>query len=160
MSEWVSEKSLSRVRLFATPWTVAHQAPTSIEFSRQEYWSGLAFPSPLRANNFLQTKQNLIIALKIKSNKQTSCFSTAPCMRAMSLQLCLTLCDPMECSLPGSSVHGIFQARILEWVAVCLSRRSSRPRDWTHGSYVSCIGRRVLYQSCHLGSLHCTVDSS
>ena len=39
-------KSLSHVRLFATPWTVAHQAPPSIEFSRQEYWSGLPFPSP------------------------------------------------------------------------------------------------------------------
>ena len=39
-------KSLSRVRLFAIPWTVAHQAPQSIEFSRQEYWSGLPFPSP------------------------------------------------------------------------------------------------------------------
>ena len=42
--EWV--KSLSRVRLFATPWTVAHQAPQSMEFSKQEYWSGLPFPSP------------------------------------------------------------------------------------------------------------------
>ena len=43
-------------------------------------------------------------------------------------QLCLTLCDPMECSLPGSSVHGILQARILEWVAISFSRESSRPR--------------------------------
>ena len=42
----VKVKSLSRVRLFATPWTVAHQAPLSMEFSRQEYWSGLPFPSP------------------------------------------------------------------------------------------------------------------
>ena len=41
-----SEKSLSRLQLFATPWTVAHQAPPSMEFSRQEYWSGLPFPSP------------------------------------------------------------------------------------------------------------------
>ena len=42
----VKVKSLSRVRLFATPWTVAYQAPQSMEFSRQEYWSGLPFPSP------------------------------------------------------------------------------------------------------------------
>ena len=42
----VKVKSLSRVQLFATPWTVAHQAPQSMEFSRQEYWSGLPFPSP------------------------------------------------------------------------------------------------------------------
>ena len=44
-------------------------------------------------------------------------------------QLCPTLCDPMDCSLPGSSVHGIFQVRILEWAAISISRRSSRPRD-------------------------------
>ena len=44
-------------------------------------------------------------------------------------QSCPTLCDPMDYSLPGSSVHGIFQARILEWVAISFSRRSSQPRD-------------------------------
>ena len=52
---------------------------------------------------------------------------------------CLTLCDTMGCSPPGSSVHGILQARILEWVTVSSSRGSSRPRDWTHVSYISCI---------------------
>ena len=46
LRESESEKSLSRVRLFATPWTVAYQAPPSMEFSRQEYWSGLPFSSP------------------------------------------------------------------------------------------------------------------
>ena len=55
-------------------------------------------------------------------------------------QLCPILCDPMDCSLPGSSVHGIFQARILEWVAVSFSRRSSRPRDGTQVSRT--VGRR------------------
>ena len=51
-----------------------------------------------------------------------------------------TLCDPMDCSLPGSSLHGILQARVLEWVAISFSRGSSRPRDQTR---VSCIpGRR------------------
>ena len=55
-------------------------------------------------------------------------------------QSCPTLCDPMDCTLPGSSIHGIFQSRILEWVAISFSRGSSRPRDWT---LVSCIvGRR------------------
>ena len=63
---------------------------------------------------------------------------------------CLTLCDPMECSPPDSSVHGILQARILKWIAVSSSRGSSRPTDWTHISYVSCIGRRVLYHRRHL----------
>ena len=46
-------------------------------------------------------------------------------------QSCPTLCNPMDCSLPGSFVHGIFQARILEWVAISFSRRSSQPRDQT-----------------------------
>ena len=49
-------------------------------------------------------------------------------------QSCLTLCDPMDCSLPGSSVHGILQARILEWAVMPSSRGSSRPRDQTQVS--------------------------
>ena len=57
-------------------------------------------------------------------------------------QSCPTLCDPADCSPPGSSVHGIFQARILVWVAVSSSRGSSQPRDQT---CVSCVGRQVLY---------------
>ena len=60
-------------------------------------------------------------------------------------QLCLTACDPMDCSPPGSSVHGIFQARILEWAAISYSRVSSWPKNQTCVSCVSCIGRRVLY---------------
>ena len=51
-------------------------------------------------------------------------------MSAKLLPLCLTLCDSMDCSLPGSSVHGILQARILEWVVMPSSRGSSQPRDW------------------------------
>ena len=51
-------------------------------------------------------------------------------------QLCPTLCDPMDCSLPCSSIHGIFQGRILEWVAISFSRRASRPRDWTRVSHI------------------------
>ena len=57
-------------------------------------------------------------------------------------QLCLTLCDPVDCSPPGSSIHGILQARILEWAAISSSRGSSQPRDWTR---VSSIGRRILH---------------
>ena len=52
---------------------------------------------------------------------------------------------PIDCSLPGSSVCGVLQARILEWTAISSSRRSSRPRDQTRISCVSCIGRWVLY---------------
>ena len=57
-------------------------------------------------------------------------------------QSCPTLCDPMDGSLAGSSVHGIFQARILEWVAIFFPRGSCWPRDQTR---VSCIGRQILY---------------
>ena len=81
----------------------------------QEYWSGLIFPSP----------------------RDTCVHEVA--------QLCLTLCNPMDCSPPGPSVHGIFQARVLEWVAISFSRGSSQPRDWTQ---VSCIaGRRFTIWS-------------
>ena len=59
------------------------------------------------------------------------------CVCAKSLQLCLTLCNPMNYCPPGSSVHGILQARILEWVSVSSSRGSSQPRDWTCVSYIS-----------------------
>ena len=71
---------------------------------------------------------------------------------AKSLQLCTALCDPMDCSPSGSSVHGILQARILEWVAIPFSKGSSWPRDRTHTSYVSYIGRQILYPLSHLGS--------
>ncbi|MES6266278.1 hypothetical protein U6R57_12305, partial [Cutibacterium acnes] len=52
-------------------------------------------------------------------------------------QSCPTLCDPMDCSPPGSSVHGILQARILEWVAISFSRGSSQPRDQTQVSHIA-----------------------
>ena len=60
-------------------------------------------------------------------------------------QFCLTLCDPMFCSLPDSSVHGIFQARILEWAIIPSCRGSSQSRDQTCISCVFCIGRWILY---------------
>ena len=56
-------------------------------------------------------------------------------------QFCPNLCNPINCSLPGSSVHGILQARILEWVAISFSRGSSPPRNWTQ---VSCIAGRFF----------------
>ena len=71
--------------------------------------------------------------------------------------LCLTLCDPVNCSPPGSSVHGILHTRILEWVAISFSRGSSQPKDQTHVSYVSCIGRQLrLYSQCICGTLFLT----
>ena len=80
----------SCVRLCATPQTAAHQALPSLEFSRQEHWSGLPF---------------LLQCMKVKSEREVA-------------QSCPTLPNPMGCSLPGSSSHGIFQARVLEWGAI------------------------------------------
>ena len=77
---------------------------------------------------------------------------SSACSHAKPLQSCLTLCDPMDCSPPGSSVHEILQAAILEWLAKPSSRISSQPRSRTHVSYVTCVGRRVLYHERHLGS--------
>ena len=83
----------SHVRLWVTPETAAHQAPPSLGFSRQEHWSGCYV---------------LLQCMKVKSESEVT-------------QLCLTLSDPMDCSLPGSSVHGILQARTLEWGAIAFS---------------------------------------
>ena len=71
------------------------------------------------------------------------------CVAVLVPQLCLTLCNPTDCSLPGSSVHGILPARILEWVAISYSKGSSQPTDWT---WMSCIGRWILHHLSHQGS--------
>ena len=68
-------------------------------------------------------------------------FCSLECMHASVAPLCLTLCDPMDCSPPDSSVCGILQARIPEWVAIPVCRRSSWPRDRTQ---VSCIAGRFF----------------
>ena len=67
-----------------------------------------------------------------------------PCLLVL-LQSSPTLCDPMDCSPPGSSVYGILRQEDWSWVAIFYSRGSSWLRDWTHVSSVSYIGRRVLY---------------
>ena len=61
----------------------------------------------------------------------------SPVLHAQSLRLCLTLCDPVDCSSPGSSVLGILQGRLLEWVAISFSRGPTQPRDETHISLAS-----------------------
>ena len=93
----------------------------------------------------------------VKSNNQEVNMIISICLVT---QLCPTLCDPMDCSPPGSSVHGTFQARILEWVAIPFSGRSSRPRDGTQVSWIAsrwftiwalvCSNSRPLSQWCYL----------
>ena len=129
----VKLKLLNHVRLLVTPWTAAHQAPPSMGFSRQEYWSGMPLPSPPALAGGLFNNE-------------------PPGKPHNQMCACSVMSDSLwvhGCSLPGSSVHGIFQARILEWLAVFSSRESSQPRDWTH---ISCIGRWILYLLHHLGS--------
>ena len=75
---------------------------------------------------------------------------TAVCVCTLSCFICVQLFDPVDCSLTGFYVHGILQARILEWVAMPSSRGSSGPKDQTRVSYISCIGRWAFYHSLHL----------
>ena len=85
--------------------------------------------------------------LKVKSESVPAKSTGVGCHFLLQLvtQLCPTLCNPTDCSPPGSSVHGLLQERILEWVALPSSRGLSQVRDRTCLSYVSCIGRQVLY---------------
>ena len=89
----------SRVWLCATPETAAHQTPLSLGFSRQEHWSGLPFPFPVHEREKWEWSRSVM----------------------------LTPSNPMDCSLPGSSVHGIFQARVLEWGAIAFSAKLPNP---------------------------------
>ena len=93
-------------------------------------------------------------------NTGVGCHFLLQCMKGKSesevAQLCPTLCDPMDCSPLGSSVHGILQARTLEWVALPFSRDSCWPRYWTgascvaDGFYTDWVTRNVLWQFCQI----------
>ena len=109
----VKMKSLNHVRLFVTLWTVVCQAPLSMEFSREEYWSGLPFPSPglfpTQGLNLglLQCRQNLY-----HLSHQGITPILFQCRGPMDRCACSVVsgsCDPMDYSPPGSSVQGIFQ---------------------------------------------------
>ena len=87
------------------------------------------------------------------------------CMCAKLLQLCLTLCDSMNCCLPASSVHGTLQARIPGLVAMPSSRGSSQPRDWMHISYekltwLSVQSRNTQYVFSHLNTVKYFLDKA
>ena len=77
-----------------------------------------------------------------------------PASNPQSLQSCQTLCNPMDYSPPCSSVHGILQARIMEWIAISFFGGSSIPRDQTRVSYISCIGRQILNHQYHQPHAH------
>ena len=143
-----------------TPLIIAHQPPLSMDFSKQEYWSGLSIPSPgdfptqgsnpglphcRRILYCLSHQGRSILAqlsfrkpLQISTYKEKKLKKWCCCLVTKS---CPTLCNSMDCSPLGSSVHGILQARILEWVAIPFTRASSWPRDWTQ---VCCITGRFF----------------
>ena len=81
-----------------------------------------------------------------KEDGRGNIYWSPECTEVLVTQLCPALCDPMDCSLPGSSVHGILQARALEWVATPFSRGSSQPGDWTQ---VTCIASRFFHHLSH-----------
>ena len=116
----------SCVQLFATLWTVARQAPPSVGFSRQEYWGCHALLQGIFLTQGLNPHLLRLLYWQtlplVPSGKPSVQFSSVA-------QTCPTLCDPMGYRPPGSSVLGILQARILEWVAMPSSRGSSQPRD-------------------------------
>ena len=124
------------------PWTVAHQAPLSMEYSRQEYWRGLSFPTPADHPD-PGINLHLLHLLHWPADSLPVChlgrlywlysllYNTVR-VKVKVTQKCLTLCDPMD-----YIIHGIFQTRILEWVAVPLSSRSSQPSDRTQISHIA-----------------------
>ena len=77
-------------------------------------------------------------------------------VKVIGSQSCLTLCDPMDCSLPGSSVHGILQARILEWVTISFSKRIF-PSQELNPCLLHC--RQILYHLSHQGSPQSDADT-
>ena len=162
----------------------SHQAPLSMGFPRQEYWSRLRlsflpqgiFPTQgsyiyiyiyifffywkdwLFISHLIPWHIDLLVKAKAVEIKFWAMWRELPTtdltwsqskegqiefmkVKELVAQLCPTLCDPMDCSLPGSSIHGILQARILDWVAIPFSRGSSWFRDWTQ---VSCITGRFF----------------
>ena len=133
-SEVVSECVLSHSVVSDS---AAHQVPLSMGYSRQECWSGWPFPSPgdvpdlgikatspALASGFFTTEPTSVVepddfeAQFQEFLKLPWCLGTRETLLLLVAQSCPTLCNPMDCNLPGSSVHGISQARILEWVAM------------------------------------------
>ena len=142
ISMWWWCSSLSVVSDSVTLWTVALQAPLSMGFSRQEYWSGLPFPSsgdlpdpgigpesPALQVDFFTPEHQGSPRIYV---------SLYACLRAKSLQSCSTFCDTMDhIACQATLSMGILQTRILEWVAVPSSRGSSQPRDQTQVSHIA-----------------------
>ena len=128
-----------------TPWTVACQASLSMGFPRWKYWSGLPFPSPGDLPDPGIELVSPALASGFFTTEPPGKFPLHYEKESVVTQSCPTLCNPMDYSPPGSSVHGVLQARILKWIAIPFFRKSSRPSDRT---WV----RQILYHLSHQGS--------
>ena len=136
-------KSLSCVRLFATPmdWSLQGSSIHGNFQAKVLEWVAISFSrGSSQPRDWSQVSLTVGRRFTIWATREV----TDICCCCLVAQLCPTLCDPMDCSPPGSSLHGILQARILEWVVIFFSRGSLWPRDWTH---------------CLLHALHWWADS-
>ena len=146
-SESESESEIAQsCRLLATPWTAACQAPLSMGFPSQEYWSGLPCPPP---GIFPTQGSNPHLSRLLYLQASSLPLAPPAAAAAKSLQSCPTLCDPIDGSPLGSSVPGILQARILEWVAISFSRGIFLTQGSNPG-LPRC--RQTLYRLSHQGS--------
>ena len=139
LSQWVSQVALAVKKLPASagdkssipesrrfPW---RRACNPLQYSGLENLPWTEEPGELSSVGSQSRTRLKWFSMHILSQTQIGYWSEVA-------QSCPILCDPMDCSLTGSSIHGIFQTRILEWVAISFSRRFSQPRDWTQ---VSCL---------------------
>ena len=121
-----------------------------MEFSRQEYWNRLSLPSSGDLPNPGVKTRFFTLQADSFPSEQPEKPNLAVCVSVLVTHSCPTLCNPLDCSPQGSSVHGILQARILEWVAIPFFRGSSQPRGQT---WVSCPAGRFFYHLSHLSSV-------
>ena len=141
-----SVQLLSCVQLFVIPWTAAYRPLLSI-INSWSLFKLVSIESMMLSNHLILCHPLLLLpsnfpSIRVSSNEWLLC------IRWPSV-LCWapsypTLCDPIACSPPASSVCRIIQVRILEWFAISYSRGSSQLRDWTQVSHTSCIGRWIF----------------
>ena len=106
----------------------------------------LALPIPTPQEQLIAVSASISFSAQSYRNQEALvCVCVCVCVCVLSRSVISSLCDPMDCSPPGSAVHGIVQARILQWVAISFSRGSSWPRVLTCVSCVFCIDRWTLY---------------
>ena len=147
----VKVKSLNCVQLFVTPQTVAYEAPPSMGFSRQEYWSGLPFPSTGDLPDpGIEPGSPALQADALPSKPPGKPELIHAAAAAKLFQSCLTLCDPIDGSPPGSTIPGILQARTL--VGCHFLLQGIFPTQGLNPGLLHC--RQMLYPLSHQGRPH------